>query len=91
MNRVVATVLAGSILALRIVPLAAEVGERFMARRRGLVAPLGILFPEDLVRSEAFAVLAAFGARASSGRANAGFSAAASWVAASRPACTAAP
>ena len=33
--------LAGSILALRIVPLAAEVGERFMARRRGLVAPLG--------------------------------------------------
>ena len=33
--------LAGSILALRIVPLAAEVGERLMARRRGLVAPLG--------------------------------------------------
>ena len=33
--------LAGSILALRIVPLAAEVGERVMARRRGLVAPLG--------------------------------------------------
>jgi FtsX-like permease family len=33
--------LAGSILALRIVPLAAEVGERLLVGRRGLVAPLG--------------------------------------------------
>ena len=33
--------LAGSILALRIVPLAAELGERLLAGRRGLVAPLG--------------------------------------------------
>jgi hypothetical protein len=33
--------LAGSILALRVVPLAAEVGERLLVRRRGLVAPLG--------------------------------------------------
>jgi hypothetical protein len=33
--------LAGSILALRIVPLAAEIGERLLAGRRGLVAPLG--------------------------------------------------
>jgi hypothetical protein len=33
--------LAGSILALRIVPLAAELGERVLVRRRGLVAPLG--------------------------------------------------
>lgn len=33
--------LAGAILALRIVPLAAELGERLLARRRGLVAPLG--------------------------------------------------
>lgn len=33
--------LAGSILALRIVPLAAEVAERLLSGRRGLVAPLG--------------------------------------------------
>jgi FtsX-like permease family protein len=33
--------LAGSILALRIVPLMAEIAERVLARRRGLVAPLG--------------------------------------------------
>lgn len=33
--------LAGAILALRIVPLAAELAERLLARRRGLVAPLG--------------------------------------------------
>ncbi len=33
--------LAGSILALRIVPLAAEIGERLLSGRRGLVAPLG--------------------------------------------------
>ena len=33
--------LAGSILALRIVPLAAELGERVLVGRRGLVAPLG--------------------------------------------------
>ena len=33
--------LAGSILALRIVPLAAELTERALTRRRGLVAPLG--------------------------------------------------
>jgi hypothetical protein len=33
--------LAGSILALRIVPLAAEIGERLLAGRRGLVGPLG--------------------------------------------------
>lgn len=33
--------LAGSILALRIVPLAAELAERILTRRRGLVAPLG--------------------------------------------------
>jgi hypothetical protein len=32
---------AGSILALRIVPLVAEIGERALAGRRGLVAPLG--------------------------------------------------
>ena len=33
--------LAGAILALRIIPLAAEIGERALAPRRGLVAPLG--------------------------------------------------
>jgi hypothetical protein len=33
--------LAGAILALRIVPLVAEVGERLLGTRRGLVAPLG--------------------------------------------------
>ena len=33
--------LAGSIVALRLVPLAAELGERMLSRRRGLVAPLG--------------------------------------------------
>src|SRR5688500_9876631 len=33
--------LAGSIVALRLVPLAAELGERVLSRRRGLVAPLG--------------------------------------------------
>jgi ABC-type antimicrobial peptide transport system permease subunit len=33
--------LAGAILALRIVPLAAELGERLLSGRRGLVAPLG--------------------------------------------------
>jgi len=33
--------LAGSILALRIVPLAAELAERLLVGRRGLVAPLG--------------------------------------------------
>jgi hypothetical protein len=33
--------LAGAILALRIVPLAAEVAERLLSGRRGLVAPLG--------------------------------------------------
>jgi hypothetical protein len=33
--------LAGAILALRVVPLLAEVGERLLGTRRGLVAPLG--------------------------------------------------
>jgi hypothetical protein len=33
--------LAGAILALRVVPLVAEVGERLLGTRRGLVAPLG--------------------------------------------------
>ncbi|HUF06363.1 MAG TPA: ABC transporter permease [Candidatus Binatia bacterium] len=33
--------LAGAIVALRLVPLSAELGERVLRRRRGLVAPLG--------------------------------------------------